>query len=117
HHFGPVASCVPDWSHLVWTKAEMATALAEVWPRDASLSLGDAIAWVYDGPAINRIGIREMRDHFARSPLVVEWIVPLMDTDRDPERLALVSRTVGLRHDELMTKGLSVLLTRLNDVV
>jgi hypothetical protein len=91
----------------------MAAALAEVWPRqDPALSLVDALAWVYEGPAINRIGIREMRAHFTRGPLTVEWEVPLMDANRDRERLALVSRTVGLTPDELMTKGLTLLLRR-----
>jgi SAM-dependent methyltransferase len=112
HHFGPIASHVPDWSHLLWTKEEMAANLAARWPADASLSLADAIAWTYDSDAINRIGIREMRDYFARGPLKVEWIVPLADANRDPDRLALVSRTVALTADELMTKGLTALLTR-----
>ena len=84
------------------------TTLSMVW---TTLTLEDALTWVYDGPAINRIGLPQMREYFARSPLTVEWSIPLMDTGRDPEWLAFVSRAVGLSHDELMTKGLSMLLS------
>jgi len=112
HHFGEVALCVPDWQHLIWTRAEMSAALANVWPADATPTLAEAVAWTYDSHAINRIGIREMREYFARAPLKLEWITPLMDAPRDPDRLAFVSRTVGLTEDELMTKGLTALLTR-----
>jgi len=112
HHFGPVSSYMPDWAQLIWTKEQAADALASVWPADATLSLADAITWTYDSSAINRIGIREMRDYFDRSPLRVDWIVPLMDDGRDQERLAFVSETVGLTREELMTKGLTALLTR-----
>jgi SAM-dependent methyltransferase len=112
HHFGPVASCVPDWSHLLWTKDQMGAALADVWPRDASPTLAEALAWVYDSNAINRIGLRDMRGYFEQSPLRIEWIVPLEDQARDQERLAFVAQAVNLRPDELMTKGLTALLRR-----
>jgi hypothetical protein len=90
----------------------MSAALAQVWPADATPTLADAVAWTYDSTAINRIGIREMREYFARAPLKLEWMTPLPDARRDPDRLAFVSRTVGLTEDELMTKGLTALLTR-----
>jgi hypothetical protein len=112
HHFGPISASVPDWSHLLWTKEEMTANLAPIWPADATLSLADAVAWTYESRAINRIGLREMRNYFSRGPLKVEWITPLMDNPRDPDRLATVSRTLGLSRDELMTKGLTVLLAR-----
>jgi SAM-dependent methyltransferase len=113
HHFGPVASCVPDWSHLIWTKDQMAAALAPVWPaNDPTLTLDGAVSWVYDSHAINRIGIRQMRERFEHSPLKVDFFHSMPDVPRDPDRLAEVSRTVGLTADELMTKGLTVVLHR-----
>lgn len=112
HHFGPVASAMPDWAHLLWSKEEMLANLRDVWPQDDSLTLDDAATWVYDSIAINRIGVRMMKQHFEQSTLTVEWMVELRDTSRDAQRLAAVSASTGLTPDELMTKGLSVLMTR-----
>jgi SAM-dependent methyltransferase len=112
HHFGDVSALVPDWAHLLWSKEEMLQHLADVWPHDAPLTLAGAAEWVYDGSAINRIGIVEMRHFFRRGPLKVDWIMPLMDAPRDRARCKFVAQQLGLNPDDLMTKGLSVLLTR-----
>ena len=112
HHFGPVAKCMPDWAHLLWTKEQMLDCLAGVWPGDSSPSLVEAANWVYDSPALNRIGISRMRQIFRESGLAIEWMVSLEDQTRDAERLALVSRTSQIAPEDLMAKGLSVFLKK-----
>ena len=67
---------------------------------------------MYEGDALNRIGIRDMRRLLDGSSLSVDWVQPLLDEPRDPARLDLAMRTTGLTRDELMTKGFSVLLRR-----
>jgi ubiquinone/menaquinone biosynthesis C-methylase UbiE len=112
HHFGPVSQLVPDWAHLLWTREEMRSQLAHVWPADATPTLDEAIAWVYDSAAINRIGIREMKALFEAGPLDVEWMLPLEDSPRDESRVASVAASTGLTRQELLTKGWSILLRR-----
>jgi ubiquinone/menaquinone biosynthesis C-methylase UbiE len=110
HHFGPVSSLVPDWAHLIWTREEMRTYLSPIWPPEAEPTLDEAVSWVYDSPAINRIGIREMKALFEAGPLEIAWMLPLEDRQRDDARLSDVSRATGLTREELLTKGWSVLL-------
>lgn len=112
HHFGPVAAVVPDWAHLLWSRQEMLDRLAGTWPADAHPTLAEAVAWVYDSTAINRIGIRQMKALFEAGPLHVEWMMPLEDGPRDETRLGEVSRATGLTRQELLTKGWSILLAR-----
>ena len=112
HHFGPVSSLVPDWAHLLWTREEMRTQLAPVWPPDASPTLDDAVSWVYDSNAINRIGIREMKTLFEAGPLAIEWMLALEDGARDEARIVNVAARTGLTRQELLTKGWSILLRR-----
>jgi SAM-dependent methyltransferase len=112
HHFGPVSKAMPDWAHLLWSKQDMLTSLADVWPAGDPLTLAAAAAWVYDSPEINRVGIREMRQYFAESPMKVEWLMPLADEARDEARAAAVSAATGLDVADLTAKGLSVWLRR-----
>ena len=112
HHFGPVSKLMPDWGHLIWDKAQMLEELAGVWPRDAALSLGDAAHWVYESDVINRVPLGPMKDHFAACTLETVWMTPIPDEARDPERLRDVSARLSLSRDDLMTKGLSVLLKK-----
>jgi 2-polyprenyl-3-methyl-5-hydroxy-6-metoxy-1,4-benzoquinol methylase len=112
HHFGPVSELVPDWAHLLWDKDRMRQELAPVWPADAPISLEETVSWTYDSQAINRVGITQMRECFKQSGLAIEWIVPLQAEARDPERLRLVAAATALAPDDLITKGLSVLLNR-----
>lgn len=112
HHFGPVSQLMPDWAHLLWDKDRMLRELAAVWPADAVLSLEEAARWVYDSDAINRIPIGRMREILAGSPLTVEWISPMPDQPRDPARARDVASQLAMSVDDLMTKGLSVLLNK-----
>jgi SAM-dependent methyltransferase len=113
HHFGDVSRLVPPWAHLWWSKEEMRDALAPVWPAEAPLTLAQALAWVYDEPGLNRVGIRQMATLLRASPLDVEWMHALRD-DRPIEAgvLRAAQQRTDLTADELLTKGFSVMLRR-----
>lgn len=110
HHFGPVSKLVPDWSHLIWDRQQMRAYLEGKWPDDAPLDLDRTIEWIYDNEVINRIGISQMREHFKQCPLRVEWILPMKHEGCGPAKLVQAAATTGLSSDDLMSKGLSVLL-------
>lgn len=112
HHFGEISKLVPAWSHLLWTKAEMTDYLSNCWPSDAPISISDAVEWIYEGNALNRKGIREMREIIDCCPLRVEWIAPMRDDDRPQTQLIAAIEGTGLTTDELMTKGFSILLAK-----
>jgi SAM-dependent methyltransferase len=112
HHFGPIARCMPDWAHLLWTKEQMLDLLRDVWPAGSSPSLPEAAAWVYDSPVLNRIGIARMRQLFHESGMSIVWMVSLEDQNRELERLRLVSKESQITPQDLMVKGLSVLLKK-----
>jgi hypothetical protein len=76
------------------------------------LSLEDAARWVYDSDALNRIGIIEMREHFYRTVMAVEWMIPIQDVTRDAGRLAFIAQATGMAPSDLMTKGLSLLMRK-----
>ncbi len=110
HHFGPVSHLVPDWAHLIWDSQQMRAYLEGKWPDDAPLNLDRTIEWIYDNEVINRVGISTMREHFVQCPLRVEWILPMRHEGSDPAQLAQAVAATGLSADDLMSKGLSVLL-------
>ena len=112
HHLGEASRLVPDWAHLLWERDEMAAHLDRCWPADAPWSASEACAWIYDGDGLNRKGIRETKAILEASPLRIEWISPMVDSPRDPRQLAAAAARTGLAEEELMTKGLSVYLTR-----
>ena len=110
HHLGEVSRLVPDWAHLVWSKHEMTEYLHTCWPENAPLSVEDACVWIYDGDALNRKGIVEMRQILSDCQMHIEWIVPMPDDRRNEAQLALAMEKTGLSREDLMTKGLSVLI-------
>ena len=110
HHFGAISNLVPDWSHLLWSKPEMLAYLTTCWPSGAPLSVEEACDWIYEDNALNRIGIREIRSILTECQLQVEWVAPMVDDPRDEKQLTAAVEKLGLSPDELMTKGLSVLL-------
>ncbi len=112
HHFGPIARHMPDWAHLVWDKLAMLRELADVWPADGAPTLAEAANWVYDSPALNRIGLPEMRQHLAECGLCCEWILTLPDTPRDPARLQQIAQATGYSPDDLTAKGISLFLAK-----
>lgn len=112
HHFGPVSRVVPDWAHLLWDRGQMRAYLEGKWPGDAPLDIDQTIEWIYDNEVINRIGITEMRGHFARSSFKVEWILPMILEGSDRTQLVSAAAATGLSVDDLCTKGLSVLMLK-----
>jgi ubiquinone/menaquinone biosynthesis C-methylase UbiE len=110
HHLGEVSRLVPDWAHLMWTRSEMAEYLHSRWPDNAPLSVEDACTWIYDGDALNRKGIVEMRQILSDCRMHIEWIIPMPDESRSETQLAMAMEKTGLSREDLMTKGLSVLI-------
>lgn len=110
HHLGEISKFVPDWAHLLWTKNEMMEYLNACWPQNAPLSVAEACAWIYEDNVLNRKDITEMRKILSECQMHIEWIVPLVDQDRNEEQLTAAVEKTGLSRDDLMTKGLSVLL-------
>jgi hypothetical protein len=92
----------------------MTDALAERWPKDAPISLKETLAWIYHSNELNRLGIRDLKTHFATSPLSLEWLLPLVDT-REKELSSIadyVSTFVPYSAEELLTRGMSVHLKK-----
>lgn len=112
HHFGPIAEHMPDWAHLAWDKPAMLRELAGTWPAGGAPTLAEAADWVYDSPALNRIGLPEMRRHLTNCGLRCEWLLTLPDTPRDPARLQQIAQATEYSPEDLTTKGLSVFLVK-----
>lgn len=112
HHFGECAKLIPPWAHLIWTPEQMQESLSSKWPHDAPLSLSQAIEWVYQGNAINRVDIRRFKHLFEKGPLKVESLVALREESIDQTALQTASAVSGLSAEELTTKGLSLVLRK-----
>ena len=115
HHLGAISKLVPDWGHLYLTEAQMRTVLAkQPWPDDSPLSVEQAVRWIYHDGEINRFDIRKLKDVFRHSPFDIVWMCDLPDEDTDQKRTIAESltRRVPFSTDELMTKGLSLLLRK-----
>jgi ubiquinone/menaquinone biosynthesis C-methylase UbiE len=110
HHLGEISNLVPDWSHLLWSKDEMMEYLNSCWPLNAPLSVPEACKWIYEDNVLNRKGIKEIRKILSECQMKVEWISPMMDEARNEEQLIAAIEKTGLLRDELMAKGLTILL-------
>jgi SAM-dependent methyltransferase len=112
HHFGECAKVVPPWGHLTCTPEQFRLAMTARWPQHAPLSLDQAIEWVYFGREINRLTVRDYRDHLVHPLLEVEWMVELKEPDPDKRAAQQAALATGMSVEDLTTKGLSVLLRR-----
>jgi SAM-dependent methyltransferase len=113
HHFGEVAKLVPDWAHLLWSPTEMAAHLGPRWPAAAPLTAAQAVTWIYESDELNRIRIDEVRRLVQSSPLRVRRMGRLADAPgRDAQQLARAQAKTGLAPEDLLTRGLSMLLQR-----
>jgi ubiquinone/menaquinone biosynthesis C-methylase UbiE len=110
HHLGEISKLVPDWAHLLWSKDEMMEYLNACWPENAPLSVPEACSWIYEDKVLNRKGIKEIRKILSECQMHVEWIVPLLDEVRNEKQITAAVEKTGLSRDDLMTKGLSILL-------
>jgi SAM-dependent methyltransferase len=114
HHWGSVSHVIPPWAHLVLDEERMAELLAGAWPADAPITAQRALRWIYRDRDINRLTIGQLRALFAASKLNVGWEVPLGD-EATPEKLAAaadVSRRTGIPVEDLMIRGLSLMLEK-----
>ncbi len=114
HHIPAVAELIPPWAHLLWTEEAMQSVCTSRWPKDASMSLKDATEWIYHSDEINRVDIATLRSMFSSSDFVVEWMTPLLDDEtKDKPAIAhYLSRLLPYSEEDLMTRGLSLFLTK-----
>ena len=114
HHLESVARLIPDWAHLLWTPASMRQALESRWPADASMSLADAIAWIYESSEINRVDVVALRKMFEAAPLTIEWMTPLLEEETSERRrlagylATLLPYSIG----DLLTRGFSLMMRK-----
>ena len=114
HHFGECSELIPPWAHLEWSPEQMKRFLADKWPINSPIPLEKAIDWIYLGQELNRLNIKEFRNLFETSPLKIEWMVNLKDNGEkyDPTVLKKFSEMTGLSPEDLIIKGISVLLKK-----
>ncbi|MEO5721179.1 MAG: class I SAM-dependent methyltransferase [Chthoniobacterales bacterium] len=114
HHFGAVSELVPPWSHLFLDEARMRGVLERsAWPADAPLTVEDALRWIFHESGINRLDLRQLRNICEESAFEVSWVCPLADEAEERRALAdYVSRLTIYDPQELLTRGLSVLLRK-----
>jgi len=114
HHLGNVAQLIPPWAHLLWTPARMRRVLADRWPPEASITLDEAVAWVYHSQEINRVDVVTLRRMFETAPFTIEWIAPLPeDDDGDKARLAAYLATIlPYSEEQLLTRGFSIMMRK-----
>ena len=112
HHFGEWTKVVPPWAHLIWTPAEMRLGLSKQWPQDASISLDQAVEWVYVRDNLNRKTIRDFRRAFESSGLVIESFTELKEKNINALLAERASKKTGLTLQELEIKGISIVLKK-----
>lgn len=110
HQWEHLSRLVPSWAHLIWGPLEMRAFLSEKWPENAEVDIDGAIRWIYEEPVINRVPINQMRQFFKDSGMRVEWILPIPDVRSDASQLELAKMATGLSGEDLLTRGLSVLM-------
>ena len=114
HHFGAISKFVPLWSHLFLSEGHMREILMRAeWPADAPISRDEALRWIYHENGINRLSVRQLRAVFESSSFEVVWIYPQPDESSAHRAIAeYVSGLTPFSVDELLTRGLSVLLQK-----
>lgn len=114
HHIPAVAELIPPWAHLLWSEESMLGVCTSRWPADASMSLKEVIEWIYHSDEINRIDIVALRNMFYQSDFVIKWMTPLRDdeTNNKPAIARYLSRLLPYSEEDLMTRGLSLFLTK-----
>jgi ubiquinone/menaquinone biosynthesis C-methylase UbiE len=115
HHFGTITQLVPDWAHLFLNESQMRSLLTKRGlPEGSPVNVDQALRWIYHDSDINRFDIRKLKDFFRHSPFEVVWMCDLPD-EETPQKRAIaeyVAPLVPFSSDELMTKGLSLLLRK-----
>ncbi len=115
HHLGAVSDLVPPGSHLYLGPEQMRDVLArQIWPADAAVDREEALRWIYEGGGINRHSLPRLKAFFEQSPFTIEWLAPIPD-ESTPERAvvtAYLARVLPYSADDLLTRGLSLLLRK-----
>jgi ubiquinone/menaquinone biosynthesis C-methylase UbiE len=116
HHFGAISQLVPAWGHLFLDESQMQHVLAgQSWPHDSPLTVEQALRWIYHDDGVNRLDIRKLKEVFRCSPFDIVWMCNLADEEEAGRKRAIaeyLTRIVSFSSDELMTKGLSLLLRK-----
>jgi ubiquinone/menaquinone biosynthesis C-methylase UbiE len=114
HHIPAVAELIPPWAHLLWTEETMQKVCTSRWPTDAVMSLKETIEWIYHSDEINRVDIVTLCSMFSKSDFVLEWMTPLLDdeTKNKPVIARYLSSLLPYSEENLMTRGLSLFLTK-----
>jgi len=114
HHIPAVTELIPPWAHLIWTEEAMKRYWTGRWPTDSVMSLDEVIEWIYHSDEINRVDIVTLRNMFTRSDFVIEWMTPLLDdeTKDKPVIARYLSTVLSYSKEDLMTRGLSLFLTK-----
>jgi SAM-dependent methyltransferase len=115
-HYGEAINRLPPpWSHLFFSEDQMRKFLRkQQWPDGAAVQLNGAVKWIYRSKDLNRIGIRHIRNAFEDSAFKIDWIVELIDGEADELKpiADYLSRFVPYTSEELLTRGLSILLRK-----
>lgn len=114
-HFGPIFGVAPPWSHLILDEKRMRLVLErQKWPAGAPVSLNETLHWIYRSAHLNRRTIRELKAIFAASDFEIAWTLDQLDPVDDTLAMiaSYISTLVPLTPEELLCRGLSLLLRR-----
>jgi 2-polyprenyl-3-methyl-5-hydroxy-6-metoxy-1,4-benzoquinol methylase len=114
HDLEDVTRLIPPWAHLLWTPDAMRCALKDRWPAEATMSLDEAVAWIYESYEINRVDVVTLRRMFETAPFTIDWMTPLLDDESgDKPRLAAYLATLlPYSARDLLTRGFSAMLRK-----
>jgi len=114
HHIEEITKLIPPWAHLIWTEETMQRALEKQWTSDMSMSLKEAIEWIYKSLEINRVDVVKLHNMFINCQFEIEWMTPLYDEQCTNKLLIAdyLSKILPYSVEELMTLGYSLLLNK-----
>ncbi len=112
HHFGDWSNIVPPWGHLLWDSQRMEAELGPSWPGNASLTIHEALEWIYQSDAINRLSASDYRRAFAESPFTLEWLEAIPDETTSEADLQKAEGKLSIEAADLRIRGYMALLRK-----
>lgn len=115
HQYPEIARYIPKWSHLLLSRRQMANCLKKSnFPKNLDMSILEVINWIYKDKSINRYDIKKLRSYFEKSKFKIEWMIPLFDDDLGDKKAIskYLSMILPYTDNELMTRGLSILMSK-----
>lgn len=118
HHFGSdILGLVPFWGHLFLTREQMLEILQEKgWPKNAPISLQEAVFWIYRGRDINRLDVGFHRSIFKNiiadmdCNVEIKWNIELVEDH--PEIIPIAKYVSEIlpkyKAEDLLVKGFSI---------